>query len=246
VNTITEVKGSINLAKPQKKSLRKTVKVAVLILILMGLVSHLIWRASGSNEWELAIDDDGVKVWTLKSPGTSLIKVKGETKVKSKLAGMIKLMEDPDSCVDAGCYDAVQLQGFESPPGSFAQFFLFRFALPAPFSPREFVIFQQRTQDPDTKVVEAHIIAAPSKTHPDPCCVRIAHMHNTWRVTPRANDMLDVEFTQDTDVGGLVPYFVTNMMLPQETFTILQDMQGILDKDKYKNAIADNVLEYAD
>jgi hypothetical protein len=56
------------------------------------------------------------------------------------------------------------------------------------------------------------------------------------------NDEIDIEFTQDTDLGGL-PYFFSNIALTEGTYFIMQDMQNILNKDRYRTAQLDYVEE---
>jgi hypothetical protein len=245
-STSASISGGIGLAVPQARPARKFVKwlgygaAALAALLLLG---HVAWYASGSNEWELDIDKDGVKVWTMKTPGTSLIRVKSHVRIKSNLGGMVKLLEDLDSCVDAYCYDTQLIRQIDTPPGHYAKYVRFKFDLPIPgFKTRDYVLFAEHVQDPLTKRIDLNIIAAPDVLPRDECCVRVTHLHNNWKLTPLPNNELDIEFTQDTDIGGM-PYVLANAALKWGMFKVLQDMQDFMNKDRYKNAQVSYIQE---
>lgn len=211
------------------------------VLAAMLMASHYLWVASGSNQWELAKDQDGIKVWTLKTPGTGLVKVKATTQIQSKLGGMVKLLEDLDSCADASCYDGRIIQPIESVPGRYAAFVTYKFDLPG-MKTRQYVLLQQHHQDANTRELRLELLAAPNSIAPDDCCVRVTHLHNKWRIVPRADDRLEVELIQDTDIGGL-PYFIANVGLIEGTFAIFRSIQGLMDMPKYRDARIESVQE---
>lgn len=229
-------------AKPARK-IFKRLGYAALALVAVLWLAHLVWTASGSNQWELATDKDGVKVWTKKAPGSSIIGVKATVRIKSSLSGMVKLLEDLDSCVDAFCYDAKVLRQLETAPGHYANYVRFKFDLPIPgYKTRDYVLFSEHYQDPVTKKIDLNIMAAPDMIPRDDCCVRVTHLHNNWKLTPLANNELDIEFTQDTDIGGM-NYVLVNVALKAGMFKVLDEMQEMMNKDHYKNAKVDYIQE---
>ena len=48
-----------------------------------------MWTNSGSGEWELAKEENGVKVYTMKVPGSYLLQIKAEMKAKYTLNHLI-------------------------------------------------------------------------------------------------------------------------------------------------------------
>lgn len=220
-------------AKPKRRTkILKYLKYAAIVTVVVLLISHFAWKMSGSNQWELTKDEGGVKLWTLKTPGSTLVQVKSTVKVKSTMAGMLKLLEDMESCVDAGCYDPVTIQRLDVPAGQYSAYVRFKFDVPGVHT-QEYVMFQHRIQDPTTKQVKIDLIAAPAKLPRDECCVRITHLHNTWQLTPRDNGEIDIQFTQDTNTGGL-PYPVANLGLTEGTFEIMKGMQDLMNKPRYR------------
>ncbi|SAL32934.1 hypothetical protein AWB69_02906 [Caballeronia udeis] len=210
-------------------------------LLVIALIANWVWVASGSNQWKLATDKEGVQVWTLKTPGSGLLLIKAHTRVDSRLAGMIKLLEDLDSCVDAHCYDGRVIEQLPSVPGRYAAYVTFKFDLKG-LKPREYVLLQEQVQDRVTRQVRINIIAAPDRLPRDPCCVRITRLHNHWKLTPLPDGKLDIDFQQDTDIGGL-PYVVANLALIEGTYQILHGMQDLMNMEKYRNAHVGYVQE---
>lgn len=233
-----------NVVAPSKKRGRKFLKFSLYGLaglLVLALLAHVLWNRAGSNDWKLSIDKNGIKVWTLKTPGENLIQVKSTVRLKSKLSGMVKLLEDLESCVDAMCYDAKVIERLPTTADRYAAYVRFKFDIPG-LSTHDYVLLQEHYQNPQTHALEINIVAAPHRLPRDTCCVRVTHLHNHWTLTPLPNGELDVEFQQDTDSGGL-PYPIANAALLYGTHEILQGMQGLMDMEKYRNAHVDYIRE---
>jgi len=232
------------IAKQPRSKGRKLLLFVVFPLIaitVLSLIGHEIWKQSGSNAWELTRDEDGVKIYTKKIPGDPLLKVRGIGKIRSKLAGIFKLMRDAESCVDAGCYDASVLETIDFPH---IVYYKFTYPLFFPFEDREYIVVSEFIQDPVTKEINVDYVARPNKIPADDCCVRITHMDNKWRFTPLENGDVEVEFELDTSSGGNFPDFVISMGAPGLVHWAIQDFQRILDKEKYTTAKAEFVDEF--
>jgi hypothetical protein len=229
-------------SKPKRRIFKKLGYAALIIGALL-FVGDLVWTASGSSQWQLVTDKEGVKVWTMKSPGSPLVRVKAEVTIKSSLSSMVKLLEDLDSCVDAFCYDTKVLREVQSMPDNYGKYVRFKFDLPiAGYKTRDYVLFAEHYQDPKTKKLEINIMAAPDMIPRDNCCIRVTHLHNNWKLTPLKNNELNIVFTQDTDIGGM-NYPLANVALKEGMYKVLHDMQDLMNKDKYKNAKVDYIKE---
>lgn len=231
-----EMRVSVESVEPtaRRGKWRKRLLAGVAWLAVLAIAAHWAWVRTGSNEWRLVKDEDGVQVSTLKTPGSGLVLVKAHTRIRSSLAGMVKLLEDLDSCVDAHCYDGAVIERLPMPPGRYAAYLQFKFDIKG-LKTREYVLLQEHSQDPRTGQLVIHMLAAPDRLPRDLCCVRITHLNNTWRLTPLPGGELDIEFTQDTDIGGL-PDVLADIALTLGTYQILHGMQELMNMDKYRNA----------
>src|SRR5215831_16720027 len=74
-------------------------------LLALYFGARVMWRLSGSNQWELVAEGNGAKVYTLKEPGSDLRQVKESVRVRSTLAGVVAWLQDSETCKDAGCHE---------------------------------------------------------------------------------------------------------------------------------------------
>lgn len=227
-------------AKPRRRWLKRLGYVA-LALTGLALISHFVWVGSGDNQWKLAREHDGIKVYTRKAPGAALLQVRGETRLKSRLAPMVDLLENVSNCSDAYCYDAAVIDRVPSVPNHFASYVTYKFKMPG-LAPRQYVLFVQHAQDPVSKEMTLSLTAAPNRVPRDPCCVRVTHLNNFWTFVPHPDGALDVSLTQDTDLGGL-PYPMANLGLIESTDLFMKMLPELMAKDKFRNVQVDGVLE---
>lgn len=223
------------------KKIFKYFLLTALSLLIVLTAAHFIWKASGSNQWELALEKNGVKVYTLKSPGTVWRKFKATAHIKTTLSNAVAAMKDTDieSCRAwiHGCATSQSVEAWDPQKLSFVQFY--HVAVPFPLSPREFLLKTQFARDPGNQAVTAEFTAVPDELPRNSCCIRVSHVHNRWSFTPLTDDEVEVELVQDLDAGGFFPYFVYNRRMPQGLYVLFSRLPKLLNKEKFQNAKLD-------
>lgn len=214
--------------------------IAFVVLVVALYAWSLAVEAGGSGKWELAIDDGGVKVFTLKEPGNPLLKVRAQTTVKSNLSGIAHLIVDPASCDEGDCYDSKLIERVPTESG-WSSYNTFKFDFPPPLQTREYVVRLDLTQDTQSKAISAKITGAPDKLPANDCCLRVPFIENIWQINPKANGELDVTLTMDFNAGGNMPAWLANLGATYGTHEFFMTLQGILDKDKFQKASIDYV-----
>ncbi|MET1256784.1 hypothetical protein [Aliikangiella maris] len=212
----------------------------ILLLLVIGVIAALqIWKFSGSNTWELEIEKNGVKIYTIKTPGQDLKKVKGTVTVKATLNQIVDFLQDQDVCDDFSCLQAEIIERINS------QFYYNSFRYPAPlfFKDREFVTQSHFVQDPKTLELFYYHTAAPGVIPPDDCCVRLSRFYVLWRFKPVGDGKVEIQFMRDFDFGGFVPNFLLNPNMGASAYSLLNRLQGLLDRERYKDARYDFVVE---
>ena len=211
-------------------------------------VADWLWTISGSNQWELAIDKDGTQVYTLKTPGSPMLKIKGVTQSKEfTLSNIVAPFLDEsiqDDCGKwvAGCTSYRIVKPWD--PKKQNNVTMWTVSLFSPFAPREILLQGQITQDPATRTVTLENIAVPNAVPPNDCCVRLTHVHNVWRYEPQADGTIRTEFVSDLDMGGAFPKFLLNLGGPSEIHKMLaEDNPKLLRNEKYRLARLDFIDE---
>jgi hypothetical protein len=245
----TPVDAGRNVKRKPKRSSGRLTRILMYMAYAALALAVLEWIrvASGDNDWQLEIDEDGTQIYSLKSPGVSIKKIKGVTTYKASLSNMIAPFIDEsiqENCKEwlPTCVEYKILSSWD--PQLRRNIQLWTVEIFPPFKNREILLRGTINQDKATKVVTIDNIAAPNTIPPNDCCVRLSHVHNVWRYTPLGNGEVRIEFTQDLDMGGFFPDFLLNLGGPDELYKMLHDdMPGWLNQERYRSAKLDFIRE---
>ncbi len=203
-----------------------------LVMFFVALVAQLAFTFSGSNQWESLGERNGVQLYERKAPGENIKQYKAVWKIRSTMSRFVSFARTEESDLSIGYYDMKDI----ATPDDRVVFSTWKQAFPAPFKPRHFVVRNEFSQDPVTKVLLFTVTAAPQKVQEDGCCVRVAEMNNSWTVTPLGKGEMRVEWVSDLDMGGFLPYFMLNAYQPGGMRFFAKNMQGYLDRPKHGRA----------
>lgn len=201
------------------------------ILVVGLLTAHVVWKRSGSGKWQMAIDKGGVQVYTMKSPGSTLKQFRAMTRAKTSLQHVVAVFTDSSlqhcndwmhNCVVSSVVEPWNAEG---------HYWIAFYRLDAgwPFSPRDFVVKLQFSQDPQSKTLFMDVTDVPDLIPPDKCCVRV-RMHNRWSWTPLKNGEVEVEVLENFDAG--LPYLLHNAQA-NPLWGIMSSVPGLMDRKKY-------------
>jgi hypothetical protein len=235
-------------AKPSKlKRILRFAGYGIAATIVVIYAANVLWKMSGSNEWKLELEKNGVKVYSLKFPGSYNKQYKAVMRAKYSLNHLVSgLIENStlDNCKNhiPGCVDLMVIDPWSSK--TMSDTVLWKLQLPPPFSPRETVIRSQVFQDPKTKAVTVDVMAAPNSTPRNAGSVRLTHLQNRWRYTPVGKGEVEIEFLQDVDMGDLFPVILLNLAGAEETYKFIHDqLPGLLDKEQLRTIKYDFIEE---
>jgi len=138
--------------------------------------------------------------------------------------------QDSETDLGEGFYDSVVVEK----PNEQLRWSAWKVSFPWPLKPRQFLIRNEFSQDPQTRQLVYKVTGSPEKLPPDSCCYRVAIMKNTWLLTPVGNGELDVEWDVDMDAG--LPYFIANPMAAVGMYDFAPKLQRLVDREIYKDA----------
>lgn len=246
VNPVTPEKEAA--APPKAKTaLWKKIYFVFTLLVLAAIAADTLWAASGSAKWELAKDEDGVKVYTLKAPGDKLLKVKTVMEgdyTLTQLTSQHIVDDNLETCKSwiPSCKEFTRLQDFDPVRGYDKD--MWRLDFPGPFDDRELLIATMFSQDKSNKQVVLDVVALPNTLPHTEGVVRVERMHNRWTFTPLPNGKVEVALIQDNDLLGFFPYFLMNMVIVDESHKFFAtELRKSLMKDKYVNAELDFIAD---
>ena len=200
---------SVTKARTWPKKVLQIIWIGCISFAALFFVARLTWRFSGSNQWEFIGEQNGVKAYTLKEPGSDVKQVKGVMRLHSTLGQLVSLMQDPDICDDLGCTESRTLEWVDDQ----LQFDYFRLPLPFPFKTREFVVRTQYYRNPHNN-----------------------EMNNTMRFTPLGNGEVEMEYIVKQNEGGFIPDLYLNLMRPSVMLYAMPRIREFVTRPKYQNA----------
>lgn len=222
-----------DISKKPKGILKKIALFVLLPLFTIVLAAHLTFKYSGSNEWEVVGERNGVQLYSMKIPGETLKQYKGIFRVKSTLPRIIMFMQDSNPELEGtGFYDSVEVKR-ESDQLFWTNW---KQGVPDPLLPRDYVVQHEFTQNPETKEIRYQLKATPDMIPVNECCVRVPRINNYWRIIPVGNGEIEIHWIIDMDVGGNIPYLVMNGSHPDFIYTFSARLQSYFDREKYANA----------
>ena len=223
-------------------SMGKKILYILACLIILSWVLKYWWISSGSNEWQLEIDKDGVQVYSLKTPGSYMKQFKTIKRTKMSInqlaAGFLLDNHSLENCKKwlPTCIGDEVIEPYSDAKQGDTILWTLEFG---PFSNREFLLRNYARQH-DDGIVSVDIMAIANKQPRNDCCFRIVHMHNRWQFKPLDNGEVEIQFLQDAKIGGFFPDFLINFGAADQAYTMFsQQLDGFLDKDKYRQATFD-------
>ena len=232
--------------KKIKDPLWKRIYFAFSVFVMAVIAAHYTWLASGSAEWKLAKDEDGIKVYLMKAPGDPLLKARtvmeGDYTLTQLTSQHIGVGDTLQNCMDwvPGCKEMKRIQDFDPVRGYDKD--MWRVELPGPFADRELLIATMFDQNKQTKEVVLDVVGLPNALPHTPGVVRIERIHNRWTYTPKAEGKVEVSLIQDVDLPGVgfFPYFLLNMTLVDESHKFFATtLRTSLKEEKYLKAKLD-------
>jgi hypothetical protein len=219
----------------------KLIVGSALLLLAAAAITHLAWKGGGTNEWQLARDENGIQVFTLKAPGQTLLKVRATMTLDASLSSAVALLrDDPLGGGDVAGSESRVIEQIET-PSVYLSYLSMERQLSAPFGARELVALVNYSQDPVSRRVEINVQAAPTKAPPTGAAPRVKHLNNVIRLSPSAGGKLEWEISSDVDMD--VPYPLANIALPRQLFDQLNAQRDRVLTQKYARAKLVSVRE---
>lgn len=237
--------------KPERpsrwKRLRRFFAYGSAVTIILIFLANIAWQASGDGEWALELEREGVKVYSLKAPGTYLKQYKAVMQANYSLNHLVAgLIENAtlDNCRNSipDCIDLKVIEPWNAK--TMSDTVLWKLGLPEPFAPREIILRSQVSQDPVSKTVIVDLIAAPNSAPRNPGSIRLTHVQNRWIYKPLGKGRVEIEFQQNMDMGGLMPRFLINLAGAEEVYKFIHDqLPQLLDKEQLRTIKYDFIRE---
>ena len=194
------------------------------IILLFLCISTLTLSAQTEAKWELKSQKEGITIYSRELPNSNLKELKMTSTAKSSTAAFIKILEVIQTNPDwlDGDFEVKRIKmNAEGIPINHT-----KIDFPFPVSDRDLVSSAQVITDEQTGVVTVRSEAVSGILKDQSGYVRMPSFLSRWILTPQANGMLDIEYFLQSDPGGSIPAWVTNMLSsvgPFRTFKAIKE-----------------------
>ncbi|WP_084494877.1 START domain-containing protein [Alkanindiges illinoisensis] len=191
--------------------------------------------AADLSRAKLAINKQGIKVWTYQLPDNPAFNYRATTVLNSSVTSVAAVILDTDDLVQWVPYvSAVNVIERNDATGSF----IIRMQLdfPFPLQDRDVVIQGKISQASDGTVTIKNRAVSDSRVPVRHNVVRLTHYEGDWTLKPLGPAKTEVSTTGYGDPGGVIPLTVANMFVQQQPYQMLGRMKDYVKNSRYQNA----------
>ncbi len=205
--------------------MKKKIVFIILYLSFAGLYAQ-------TTEWELVKNEDDIKIYSRQaSKERGLKELKVVTDVKGSLSSILSVLSDKSDFPKwvYGCGSAEMLEMVSAMETYHYQ----TTEMPWPVQNRDLILHTVIKQDPVTKVITMDCNGVPDFRPHNKEFLRIQSYKAFWVMTPKANGMVEINYTVNFDPAGSLPDWVVNMVAAEGPLKTIKGLRGRLAD--YKN-----------
>lgn len=190
-------------------------------LLMLPLLS--VQAAEG---WELAKEEDGVKVYLQTVPGSKYKAYRGVALMDTDVATLKKLQED----VGGACawIHECKEQKLLKQEGSTAVTYT-RFNTPWPVTPRDSVV-QVTESELKNGGLRRDLKGLPQYLPEEDGYVRVSEVEGFWEMNPQPGGEVEVVYQVHTEPGGSVPSWLANKFVVEAPLNTLRNLRERAEK----------------
>lgn len=218
---------------------RYEVVTAVFGFVVLSLF-FIAGPAAGSI-WKLSSNHPNVKVYTRPVQDSSYLELQGVTSVQTSISAVVALLNDVES------YPAwvprnggITVLKRVSPEESYVHG---KILTPWPFYDRDAVVHFKLNQDPDTLVVTIEMKGMSDFYSLQKGYVRVHRLSGFWKITPMANNVVEVTYRIHAEPGGVLPIWIVNRLTVGVISQTIINMREAVNKEAYQSATVPYITE---
>lgn len=187
-------------------------------------------------QWVEKKDEEGIKVYTSKVPGSKFKAVRAEMLIDAQLNSLVGLVSDSDACPKWAdlCKEEKVIEQL-SPTESYVYTYN---DIPFPVSDRDvlaYVVWEYNDKENKVTMTSTATTGRMEKTK----AVRIEKAVAHWHFTQLTGGKVQVENFAHIDPNGPTPAWLTNLLLVSSPFITMKNMRKLIQSGKYDDAKVD-------
>jgi len=181
-----------------------------------------------SQNWELPLNKDGIKVYTRNAQGSQFKEFKAEILIDAslkKLANEIMNVEN----YPQWCYKTIATKIFKREENKV--YFYFLSDAPPIVKKREAYYCIQSITDEKTKTTVIRMNTVQNSNPIPASCVRIPVSNGIWTLTPVEENKTHILFEMQAEPGGIIPSWLANLVVEESPFVTLRNLRKVVTQN---------------
>lgn len=187
----------------------------------VGLVLAVVPSVGAEEQWSLAKDEGGIRVYLSSVPGSSYKAYRGVTTIRADLA-TIKALQDDVAGACAWIHEC-KAQKLLKREGAQAWTYT-QFNTPWPVSPRDSVVKVTSREGSDGSL-RRDLEGVPAFLEKKDDFIRVSKIEGFWLLQPKAGGEVLVTYQVHAEPGGSVPSWLANKFVVEAPYYTLFDLR---------------------
>ena len=194
------------------------------------LISHF---TNAQENWKLKDNKDGIKVYTRSVENSNLKAIRVQCAVPATLSQLVAIILDIKTAPD-WVYSTKSATLLKQVSPS-ELYYYSEVALPWPITNRDFVAHLITRQDPHTRVVTIDGPVVGNYVPVKKDIIRVKNSYGKWILSPVTNNIVNIDYTLETDPGGSIPAWLVNLFATKGPLETFKKLKVQLTKPAFKN-----------
>lgn len=205
-----------------------------IITLIFFLFSFKGYMSTKEAPWLLVKNEKEVKVYSRCSTNSNFKEIKVETNINAPLSVIVALLRDVPA-FPSWVYKCESSHIIKQPDNQSIIYYQ-KSDVPWPVSDRDMVVKSCFRQDPTTKIVYFNSSVLPDLLPEQADVVRIRKFQGSWKLTPKTDGTVNIEYQIGVDPGGLIPAWIVNMASTDGPFITTLNLKQAVKNPKYQQA----------
>jgi hypothetical protein len=196
--------------------------------LIILLISLAFYNGIQAQDWELAKEKDGIRIFTRHVENSNYKSFKGEVEFPAEIADVSMVVENVKN-FEIWDESIREIRVLEYVKGRSIRYYV-AYDSPWPVTDRDLGIQATISDDPDHGSILITAVSAPDAVPRDPDQVRIMDYWQKWTIKAAGNGLVHLTVEGFADPAGEIPAWLANMAITDSPYKMLRGIRERFQK----------------
>lgn len=182
-------------------------------------------QSTQDGDWSLVKENGKTRVYTRSNKDSKIKEVRIRTQMNVDFEHFIKVLSDVSN-YNEWVYKGRNAKLLDQINDNEMYYFI-ESDFPFPLSDRDMVIHSRQWRDPVSKTYHSKSVAVPQYLPKDRNMVRLPMLEAYWKISPRPNGGIEIDYKALADPGGNLPAWLINMAITQGPIKTMEQLEAL-------------------